>query len=256
MKLRIPFAVLTAAALTVLSGGVAQADEHHGGADTLHPDAYTCTDGPTCDTYVDPARDGAYGKWVTFKKNGDDSPLDSNTKAFVAHTPSNSQTGNYDVVELSSNHSLNLNKAASAVHNLSFDAYKPALQGGSPRIDVVFSSPLDSDGSTYVAIDAGNCQQTLTVPTWVRADATGRKSAGCTIYTSHGTGYTSDGTSSAWDKFVAANPDAFVSYTFMVFDEPSGNTGIDYRVDRVALGTGKYYNASNSPVACGSEAAC
>jgi hypothetical protein len=56
--------------------------------------------------------------------------------------------------------------------------------------------------------------------------------------------------------FFAANPTAEVSYTFMVFDQPSGQTGIDYRVDRIALGTDKMYNASNSPVMCGSEAAC
>jgi hypothetical protein len=190
---------------------------------------------------------------VRFPANGDDSPLDSNSKALVVHTISNDLAA-YDYVEVTTKASLNINQPASQIKNLSFDAYKAALQGGSPRIEVYFTNPL-TDGSTHVAIDALNCQQEIS-STWVRADATGRTAAGCTIYTSKGTPYSSDGTHTAWQNLVAANSDAVVAFTFLVVDEPSSQTGVDYRVDRIALGTGKYYNNGNSPVICATEAAC
>jgi len=41
----------------------------------------------------------------------------------------------------------------------------------------------------------------------------------------------------------------------MVFGIPT-ETGPDFRVDRIALGTGKVYNNGNSPVNCSTEAAC
>jgi hypothetical protein len=258
MKQRSRIGLFVAATISGLAVGVAGSPAAVAdiGPNTLQEHTYTC------DFTVDPSvcvkpTDGAYSHWVTFAKNGQDSPGDSNTRALVVHTPSNNAAA-YDYTEVYSKVSLNINKPASQVHNLSFDAYKPALQGGSPRIDVFFTNPLDSDGSDYVAIDAGNCQRSLSSSggTWVRADATGQKALGCTIYTSNGTAYSSDGTHSAWANFVAANLDAQVAYTFMVFDQPSGQTGVDYRVDRIALGTGKMYNAGNAPVTCGSEAAC
>jgi hypothetical protein len=221
---------------------------------TLQEHTYTCDFAGSGDCAR--PNDGAYSRWVTFARNGQDSPGDSNRRALVVHTPGTDLSA-YDYTEVYSNAALNINRPASQIHNLSFDAYAPALQGGSPRIDVFFVDPL-ADGSDYLSVDAGNCQQALASSggTWVRADATGRKSAGCTIYTSGGTPYSSDGTSSAWANLLAANPGAQVSYTFMVFDQPTGNTGINYRVDRIALGTGKMYNAGNSPINCGSEAAC
>jgi hypothetical protein len=246
-------AIAAAMTVTVLSAGSALADVSS--YNRLRTEVYTCTDGTTCSTYIDPATDGAYARWQTLSKNGEDSPLDADARALMVHTPANDQAGNYDVAEVYTNHSLNLNLAASAVKNLSFDAYKPALQGGSPRIDVFFQNPL-TDGSTYVAIDAGNCQKTLS-STWVRADATGQTAPGCTIYTSNGTAYSSDGTNSAWANLVAANPNAVVAYDFMVFDQPTGNTNTDYRIDRISLGTGKMFTRSNfSAVSCTSEAAC
>ena len=212
MRFRTPLAIIGALAVTGLTAASpALAD---GGKDTLQAHTYTCDFAVSGDCAK--PTDGAYGKWVQFKKNGDDSPLDSNAKALVVHTPGNDLSA-YDYTEVYSKHSLDLNVAASAIQNLSFDAYKPALQGGSPRIDVYLANPA-SDGSTYVAIDAGNCQQSLS-STWVRADATGRKAAGCTIYTSNGHPYSSDGTNTAWQNFLVDNPDAVVAYTFMVFDE-------------------------------------
>ena len=41
----------------------------------------------------------------------------------------------------------------------------------------------------------------------------------------------------------------------MVFGIPT-ETGPDFRVDRIAMGTGKVYNNGNSPVNCSTEAAC
>jgi hypothetical protein len=244
-------ALAGAGALSLLAGPLVGPAGAATSSDTLQEHTYTCDFAGTGDCVK--ATDGAYGRWVTFPKNGDDSPSDSNSKALQVHTPGTSSSAQ-DYTEVYSNHSLHINTLAANVKNISFDAYKPALQGGSPRIDVFFSNPL-SDGGTYAAIDAGNCQQTLSA-TWVRADATGRTSAGCTIYSSNGTPYTSDGTQSAWAALLAANPGIKVAYTFMVFDEPSGNTGVDYRVDRLALGTKTVYNASNTPVACTTEAAC
>ena len=226
MKHRI-LVLLFAAVLTIVFAGSASAATQTQWQ-RLRTDVYTCTDGTTCDTYIDPATDGSFAHWVAFPKNGDDSPLDANSSALVVHTPANDTAGNYDVAEVFTRASLYLDKPAAQIKNLSFDAYKPALQGGSRRIDVVFENPLNSDGSSYVAIDAINCQQTLS-STWVRADATGQTSPGCTIYTSNGHAYSSDGTNSAWSNFVAANSDAVVAYTFMVFDQPTGNTGMNYR---------------------------
>jgi hypothetical protein len=250
MALRKALAIFAATALAVVTAaGPAAAD---GDRHQLRPRAYTCDFSPGGTGNCVTATDGSFAKWVRFPANGDDSPLDSNSKALVVHTPSAVPTS-YDYVEVTTKASLNINKPASQIQNLSFDALKAALRGGSPRIVVYFSSPLE-DSSPYVAIDALNCQQAIS-STWVRADATGRTAAGCTIYTSSGTPYTSDGTSTAWQKLVADNPDAFVTFTFMVFDIPT-ETGPDYRVDRIALGTGKVYNNGNSPVICSTEAAC
>jgi hypothetical protein len=250
MALRKTLAIMAAAALAVVTAaGPAAAD---GDRHQLRPRAYTCDFASTGNCVK--ATDGSFAKWVRFPANGDDSPLDSNSKALVVHTISNNLSA-YDYVEVTTKASLNINTPADQIRNLSFDAYKAALQGGSPRIVVYFANPLVDDNSPYVAIDAINCQQAIS-STWVRADATGRTSPGCTIYTSNGTPYTSDGTNTAWQNLVAANPGAVVAYSFLVFDQPSSQTGTDYRVDRIALGTGKVYNASNSPVACTTEAAC
>lgn len=266
------WAAAASVAITSLSAGAAFADADGGSvsreksatSDTaqtaattvppnrLHVDTYTCdfaTSG-VCDY----ATNGAFGKWVKFPANGNDSPLDSNSKALVVHTPS-ADPAAQNYTEVYSAASLNINKPVEQIKNLSFDAFAASLRGGSPRINVFFASTL-TDGSSYVAIDAGNCQQALS-STWVRADATGRKAAGCTIYTSAGTAYTSDGTNSAWANFVAANPGTVVSYTFMVFDIPTGSDTLgDYRVDRIALGTARFYNESNYAVNCYSEGAC
>jgi hypothetical protein len=258
MKHRI-LVLLSAAVLTIVFAGSASAATQTQWQ-RLRTDVYTCTDGTACTSYIDPATDGSFAHWVAFPKNGDDSPLDANTSALVVHTPANDTSGNYDVAELWTRASLHLDKPAAQIKNLSFDAYKPALQGGSPRIDVFFENPLSdpaANGSTYVAIDATNCQQTLS-STWVRADATGQTALGCTIFGSNGATYSSDGTHSAWANLVAANPDAVVSFIFMVFDQPTGNTGINYRVDRISLGTNRMFTYSNTnAVSCNfSEGAC
>jgi hypothetical protein len=257
MKNRSRIGLLTAATISALTLVVAGTPAALAGVgpNRLQEHTYTCNFTVDPSVCVKPT-DGAYSHWVTFSQNGEDSPGDPNARALVVHTPGNSPTAT-DYTEVYSKASLNINQSASAIANLSFDAYQPALQGGSPRVDVFFTDPL-TDGSDYVAIDAINCQLALTSSggTWVRADATGYDGLGCTITTARGTPYSSDGTHSAWDSLVADNAGAQVSFTFMVFDEPSGNTDINYRVDRIALGTGTMYNASNSPVTCGSEAAC
>jgi hypothetical protein len=227
-----------------LGGGVASADTHVTAYQQLRVNTYDCS-GASCVK----AADGAYGRWVTLLANGEDSPSDANARALVVHTPN---PGDY--TEAFTRASLHINKPASAVRNLSFDAYQPALQGGSPRIDVFLANPL-TNGSSYVAIDAGNCQQALS-STWVRADATGRTAPGCTIFGSAGGTWSSDGTDSAWKNFVDDNPDAQVAYTFMVWDVPSG-AGENYRTDRISLGTNKMFTQNNTTaVSCSTEAAC
>lgn len=252
---RMPFVLLVVAALMAVFASSASAADQTA-YQRLRTDVYTCTDGSKCSTFVDPAKDGAFAQWRSFPRNGDDSPLDANARALVVHTPANNPTGNYDVAEVWTRASLNLNKPASQMKNLSFDSYLPPVTGGSPRIDVVFQSPLNSDGSTYVAISAQRCERTLS-STWVRTDATGQTALGCTIDTSKGAAYSSDGTNTAWQNFVAANPDAQVAYTFMVFDIPTGS-GPNYRVDRISLGTNRMFTYSNyDAVSCNyREAAC
>jgi hypothetical protein len=222
--------------------------------DRLQAHAYTC------DFTVDPAdcvnaTDGSFARWVTFPNNGDDSPQDANRAALVVHTISADPTA-YDYVEVYSTHTRHINKPAANVKNISFDSYQPADTGGSPRISVFFTNPL-VDGSSYVSLDEPNCTQPL-LGDWVRSDATGRTALGCTIYTSNGTPYASTGTQSAWATLVAANPGARVSFSFMVFDIPSETTtnAVDYRVDRIALGTPVYYNRGPAPVSCTTEANC
>jgi hypothetical protein len=259
------YRVLAAVVLTAftMSAGVAHADEGSRSANTtatkqqkknphlLDVATYNCDFAVTGEC-VD--SEEGFSVWVKFPRNGQDSPLDSNSSGLLVHTP-NPALETYDYAEISSYASLNINRPASSMKNLSFEALGSSLRGGSPRIDVFLATPM-ADGGTYVAIDAGNCQQSIS-STWVRADATGRKTAGCTIYSSGGTAYASDGTNTAWQSFLAANPGAVVSYTFMVIDIPTGSDNLgDYRIDRIALGTGKIYKASNSPVTCSNELSC
>jgi hypothetical protein len=250
---RISLVLLVVAALTAVFAGSASAAEQTAWQ-RLRTNVYTCDFTVTPANCVAPT-DGSFIRWQTFSSNGQDSPLDGNARALVVHTISTDLT-KYDYAEVFSRASLNLNKPASQVKNLSFDSYLPADQGGSPRIDVYFSNPL-ADGSTHVFIDALNCQQPIGGD-WVRTDPTGRTRVGCTIFTDNRTTYASDGTHSAWANLVAANPDAQVAYTLMVFDEPSSITGINYRVDRISLGTNRMFTySSTEAVSCNyREAAC
>lgn len=253
-KYKLLAAVVAIAAMTSIGAGSASAQYHPKPkplSQKLQVSTYNCDFAGTGDC-VD--SEEGFGVWVNFPRNGQDSPMDSNSSGLLVHTPSPDQS-HYDYTEVTSQASLAINKSASSIKNLSFDAFKASLRGGSPRIDVFLTNPM-ADGGTYIAIDAGNCQQDLSA-TWVRADATGRKTAGCIIYSSGGTPYASDGVSTAWQMFLAANPGAVVSYTFMVIDIPTGSDALgDYRIDRIGLGTGTIYNASNSAVSCPNEAAC
>jgi hypothetical protein len=65
-------------------------------------------------------------------------------------------------------------------------------------------------------------------------------------------GYAADGTSTAWQVYVAAHPDADVTQTFVVLDEEG-----TYNLDRISLGTGEMYQtAFGSAKRCTTESSC
>lgn len=166
-----------------------------------------------------------------------DSPLDTNTKAFVFDVATGGADGN--CVFLQSRKSVNLTRGIAQMHNLSFDFKESAHVGaGAPRISVVFDNGLVA----YLA--AFYCNQPLAASsgTWGRADFTGStttNSAPCTIWDSNGQSFTSTATQSAWQVYAAAHPGLTVNQVLLVGDE----TG-HYAIDRLTLGTGWMYDRS------------
>jgi hypothetical protein len=236
-------AVTGAAVLTLTTAGSALADGN--GTSVNDYNQFRCHAlMPDANGNYVTATDGSYCKWQGFGQNGEDSPLDSNARALVTNVLPG------DFAEAYTRHSLNLNKPASQIQNLSFDVRTADIKGGSPRIVVVFANPL-MDGSSYAFLSANTCAQPIS-STWSRADFTGYTGTGCSIVTSNGTTYSSGGGMSAWDALVAANPDVVVSYDYMVWDQAG-----TYRTDRISLGTGFEYTYGNGrAVRCTTEASC
>jgi hypothetical protein len=193
----------------------------------------------------------AKDEWKVFNSPGNtDSPLDSNTKAYRLTIPTECY------IAAATKASLKLNQPVEDVENLSFDYRTPAgtppgtVTGGAPRLVAITGS------GSAVFMDAANCPLPIAVSggTWGRMDATGATTAdgSCTIYDSAGTPYANTPTGSAWDTYATAHPGETVLYTFFVSDQAG-----TYYIDRLALGTGRMYIASNAPGQnCPDESSC
>jgi hypothetical protein len=180
---------------------------------------------------------------IGFKGVASDSPIDTNSRAFVTHVCNGDYTDAY------TNKSIALSKPVADVKNLSWDERADTTGAGAPRISVIF---VNGDVA-YLA--SSTCSRPFAVDSsWARADFTGGKHD-CSFTVSGDTAgtYAADGTNSAWAVYAAANPDQVVIETFLIFDEPG-----DYTLDRIALGTNHLYNfRSTYAVPCqGSESIC
>jgi hypothetical protein len=170
--------------------------------------------------------------------NGDDSPIDANDRALVA-TICDGEFG-----EAYSQHSLNVKTQLSTVRNISFD-YKTDTITGAGQVYILL---VLADGN-YLFLDPAHCSRPIGSGYWSRADFTGTKALGaCTVYdaSTPQVAYTSDGTHSALQVYALTNGDTSVSIAdFGYFDYPGTGTHT-YVVDRIALGTNRLYNYSNT----------
>jgi hypothetical protein len=166
---------------------------------------------------------------------GKDSPLDGNRWALnmSLNGPTYSGYTNAFAPWLTRNDGGKTVLAAGSVRNLSFDflnASGGGYVGAAPRISVVFTSGL------VAYLEAFYCDKVIAEGdgTWSRADFTGQKAVGCTISDSNGGWWASDGTHSAWQVFLAANPGLYVDYGVVVQDE-SDMSPLRARIDRIAM---------------------
>jgi hypothetical protein len=189
------------------------------------------------------ATSGSTAGWVA----GSDSPSDTNSRLLSVHV------GTGGCVVLFSKASYNKTLPASSVKNLSYEYRNEgtAIGAGQFYLAVEF---LNGD---VAYLDPAYCSHPVTVSggTWLRSDFTGFTSD-CGFYvsdtsTSGSTFYSADGTNSAWDVYVAANPHAQVVHRYMVFSFG------DHQLDLISLGTGWMFTRSNgSAVQCTSEGSC
>ncbi|HET6819148.1 MAG TPA: hypothetical protein VFH98_01185 [Candidatus Limnocylindria bacterium] len=179
---------------------------------------------------------------------GNDSPTEADSRFLrIVLDP-----GEY--VAAFSNRSLNLNKPAGLVKNLSFNyrATNPDLIG--QRISVIF---VNGD---IGYLDSHYCHRDIAVSggAWQRSDFTGWRSADCSFYVTGTTGgqYFGTASSSAWAAYVAANPGQQVAYTFFIEENAGASTGT-FDVDDITIGSGKLYTRRNLPSkSCDTEASC
>jgi hypothetical protein len=140
------------------------------------------------------------------------------------------------------------------IRNLSFDFMNASggayVSGGAPRVSIVFTN------GTVAYLSAYYCDTVIAGGdgTWSRADFTGQTAVGCKFYDSIGGVWESDGTHTAWQKFVAAYPTLKVDYGVVVQDE--SDTGpMRARIDRIAM-----YNHMQTSLYtvryCPTEASC
>jgi len=186
-----------------------------------------------------PAEEGS-SRWSRY---GVDSPLDRGDKALRVKLPSGAPDGTYYSL-FYTNRSVDRNIAASKVHNLSFDRRTAsAVGGGAPRISVEF---LNGD---IAYLSAEYCTRTLTLDSrWSRSDFTRAKN-NCGFYVTGDTGgfYAADGIHTAWQNYVAANPNQRVTSDYVVMDVD----GTLYWLDHIALGTKfAYTSGDNKGVRC------
>jgi len=186
-----------------------------------------------------PAEEG-FARWSSY---GVDSPLDRGDKALRVQLPAGTPDGNYYSL-FYTDRSTDRDIAASKVHNLSFDRKAAsAVGGGAPRISVEF---LNGD---IAYLSAEYCSRTLTLdPRWTRSDFTRAKSD-CGFYVTGDTGgyYAADGTNTAWQNYVAANPNQRVTSDYVVMDVGDAT----YWLDHIALGTKfAYTSGDNKGVRC------
>lgn len=179
--------------------------------------------------------------------NGVDSPLDPNSNDFVATVCG----GGNDFIEAYTTASLNLNTALVDLTNVGFD-YRTADITGAGQVYIA----LVLSNGEILYLDPTYCSSPLN-GTYSTADFTGTTAAGaCTVYSSTGASYTSDGTSSALDVYAAAHPGVVVKYDFIGFFNGTAST-VTYHVDRVQLGTGYSYDYSKLYAhQCSTEASC
>jgi hypothetical protein len=177
--------------------------------------------------------------WQDVGNNGDDSPIDSNDRALVAVICDG------DFAEAYSNNSLNINRPVGSVKNISFD-YRTNSVTGAGQVYILL---VTTDGN-YLYLDPAYCSRPIGGGAWSRADFTGSKT-GCAFYDLGGTRYEANGTETALQVYQDAHPGDQISLADMVFSNPSdgpGNPGPSaaYYVDRIALGTNRLYNYSNT----------
>ena len=178
---------------------------------------------------------------------GGDSSFDSNTRALRMNV-GDPNAGKYVVAY--SKRSLDIAKDATAVGNLSFEFKTTSYMGaGAPRISVEFQN----GDIAYLSAFYCNHPMAVTGNAWARADFT-RFTGNCSFFVSGETGgqYSADGSKSAWRVYTDAHPDQVVEQAYLVGDE----TGV-YRIDRLSLGAGVMYTASNRVgKRCTTEASC
>ena len=220
--------------------------------DRLQSDAYTL------DTDA-----GGYGysecSTVGWRYHGSDSPADSNSGALVSKVCGE---GGGELIEVVSDHSLHLNRPAGSMTNLSYDFHRKAVNAGG-GLYILLIVANTGDDQSYVRLHASDCADPYAGTGWVRADFTGHLGDGdCSLQSSTSTGtattvYTNTPTTSAWDAYVAAHPDAVVQFSELLMDNLTGST-LTQRVDRLSLGSGWMYDRSAyTGVYCGyGEARC
>jgi hypothetical protein len=180
-----------------------------------------------------------------------DSPLDANHSRLAVHVLL--QTGDDYAGAQPQSSGIN-NKVVGQVRNLSFDfenesANPVHIGAGAPRYSVEFDTDGDTVVDAYGYLAAFHCNAVLVEDgAWSRADFTGRKAAGCSIFVG-AEQFTSTGTQSAWAVLVAAHPGWIVKDAYLVMDE----AGTAF-VDRLAFQNRMY--TSGGSVLCSSEAAC
>ncbi len=202
-------------------------------------------------------------------QTGADSPNDPNHKRIRAFVPADETQGCsvanqvYCYALAFSRASLNLDRAAGNVSNLSFEFAEETGGGtvgaGAPRISVEFQN----GDIAYLSARYCNAPLASSGNTWGRADFTGATSD-CLFYTfgadsatndlsgtPHDGVYEADGTMSAWAVYASMNPSAVVTQTYLVTDEPG-----TYFIDRLSMGSGKMYNGPRSVVSCSTESSC
>jgi hypothetical protein len=231
--LKAAFATLGAAALIVTAAGAALAEgngTNQNNYNKLKEFVYES------DPYGDPA-DCSTASWQDVGNNGDDSPIDSNDRALVA------EVCDTEFGEAYSSHSLNVKTMISRIRNISFD-YQTDTVTGAGQVYILL---VLADGN-YLFLDPAHCSRPIGSGFWSRADFTGTTALdACTVYDVNSVPYTSDGTHNALQVYALTNGDTSVSIAdFGFFDYPGADPSHTYVFDRIALGTNRLYNYSNT----------